>query len=161
MNANHSTIRRAEQDEAQTITEMVVQSKAHWGYSDEFMEYAAALLTVTPDYLDQYHCYVLEQEGQLQGFASWQAQTAAEGVLDMLFVAPSAMGQGVGRQLLEFVKGIAAAHGYHSLIVESDPNAAPFYEKMGGQLIGHHPVPSIPGRELPLYRIYLDTDLHG
>jgi hypothetical protein len=52
--------------------------------------------------------------------------------------------------------GVAAASGYRSLFIESDPNAAGFYEKMGGQLVGHRPVPSIPGRKLPLYRIFLD-----
>jgi ribosomal protein S18 acetylase RimI-like enzyme len=155
MNANHPTIRRAEPDEAQAITEMVVRSKAHWGYSDAFMRYAAALLTVTPDYLTKYPAYVLVNNGQLQGFASLQEQTPDEVELDMLFVAPEAMGQKVGQQLVEYVMGIAAASGYLTLIVESDPNAAGFYEKMGGQLIGHRPVPSIPGRELPLYRIHL------
>ena len=148
-------IRRAEPDEAQAITEMVVRSKAYWGYSDEFMRYAAALLTITPDYLTQYEGYVLTKDKQLQGFASLQEQTPDEVALDMLFVAPEAMGQGVGQQLVEYVLGVAAAAGYRTMLVESDPNAAGFYAKMGGQLVGHRPVPTIPGRELPLYRIYL------
>ena len=155
MSSQTPTIRRAEPDEAEAITEMVVRSKAYWGYSDEFMRYAAALLTITPDYLNQYQGYVLVKEGQLQGFASLQEQTPDEVALDMLFVAPEAMGQGVGQQLVEYVLGVAAAAGYRTMLVESDPNAAGFYAKMGGQLVGHRPVPTIPGRELPLYRIYL------
>lgn len=158
MNSHHSTIRRAEPDEAQNITAMVVRSKAYWGYSDEFMKYAAAVLNVTPHYITTRPTYVLEQDGQLLGMGSLKELSPQEVELDMLFVAPEAIGQGVGRQLVEYVKGIAAASGYHTLFVESDPNAAGFYEKMGGQLVGHRPVPSIPGRELPLYRIYLDTN---
>jgi len=155
MKSKEVLIHRAEPDEAQAITEIVMRSKAYWGYSDEFMRYAAALLTVTPDYLTKYPAYVLVNNGQLQGFASLQEQTPNEVALDMLFVAPEAMGQKVGQQLVEYVMGIAAAAGYRILIVESDPNAAGFYEKMGGQLIGHRSVPSIPSRELPLYRIHL------
>ena len=155
MSSQTPTIRRAEPDEAEAITEMVVRSKAYWGYSDEFMRYAAAFFTIIFDYLNQYQGYVLVKEGQLQGFASLQEQTPDEVALDMLFVAPEAMGQGVGQQLVEYVLGVAAAAGYRTMLVESDPNAAGFYAKMGGQLVGHRPVPTIPGRELPLYRIYL------
>lgn len=158
MYSHHSTIRRAEPAEAQAITEMVVRSKAYWGYSEEFMRYAAAILNVTPQYIETRPTYVLEQDGQLLGMCSLKELSPEEVDLDMLFVVPEAIGQGVGRQLVEYVKGVAAATGYRTLCVESDPNAAGFYEKMGGQLIGHRPVPSIPGRELPLYRIFLDTD---
>lgn len=158
MYSHHPTIRRAKPAEAQAITDLVVRSKAFWGYSEEFMKYAAAVLTVTPQYIETRPTYVLEQAGQLLGMCSLKEATSEEVELDMLFVAPEAMGQGVGRQLVEYVKGVAAVSGYHTLFVESDPNAAGFYEKMGGQLIGHRPVPSIPGRELPLYRIYLHKD---
>lgn len=158
MDSSHPTIRRAESDEAKAITEMVVRSKAYWGYSDEFMRYAAAVLTVTPHYVATRPTYVLEQDGELLGMCSLKELSPEEVDLDMLFVAPEAMGQGVGRQLVEHVMKVAAASGYRTLFVESDPNAAGFYEKMGGQLVGYRPVPSIPGRELPLYRIYLDMD---
>lgn len=158
MSSHTPTIRRAEPAEAQNITEMVVRSKAYWGYSEAFMKYAAAILTVTPHYIATRPTYVLEQDGQLLGMCSLKELTPEEVDLDMLFVAPEAIGQGVGRQLVEYVKGVAAASGYRTLCVESDPNAAGFYAKMGGQLVGHRPVPSIPGRELPLYRIVLDTD---
>ena len=125
------------------------------------MRYAAAILTVTPQYIETRPTYVLEQDGQLLGMCSLKELTPEEVDLDMLFVAPSAIGLGVGRQLVEHVKGIAAASGYRTILVESDPNAAGFYEKMGGRLVGHRAVPSIPGRALPLYRIYLNADFHG
>ena len=51
MYSHHSTIRRAEPAEAQAITEMVVRSKAYWGYSEEFMRYAAAILNVLANVL--------------------------------------------------------------------------------------------------------------
>ena len=155
MNANHPIIRGAEPAEAQVITELVLRSKAYWGYSDEFMQYAAAVLTITPAYITEHPSYVLLQDGQLLGFASLKELTPDEVELDLLFVAPTAIGQGVGKRLAEYMIGVAAAAGYRTLFIESDPNAAGFYEKMGGQLIGHRPVPRIPGRELPLYRIHL------
>lgn len=156
MDSHHSAIRRAQPAEAQAITAMVVRSKAYWGYSDAFMRYAAAILTVTPQYIETRPTYVLVKEGALLGMCSLKELTPEEVDLDMLFVAPEAIGQGVGRQLVAYAMGVAAATGYRSLFIESDPNAAGFYEKMGGQLVGHRPVPSIPGRALPLYRIFLD-----
>lgn len=156
-----ATIRRARPDEAETITDLVLRSKAHWGYADEFMRYVAPILTVTAAYLNQHLAYVLVEGDQVLGFASLKELTPEEVELDLLFVRPEAIGQGVGRQLLAKMKEVAAAAGYQTLFIESDPYAAGFYEQMGGHLIGYRPVPAIPDRQLPLYRIFLDTDDRG
>lgn len=153
-----AVIRQAKPDEAEAITDLVLRSKAHWGYSAEFMRYVGPILTVTAAYLNQHPAYVFIDDGQMLGFASLKELTPEEVELDLLFVAPEAIGQGVGRQLLAVMKEVAAAAGYQTLFIESDPYAAGFYEQMGGRLVGYRPVPAVPGRELPLYRIFLHMD---
>jgi hypothetical protein len=59
--------------------------------------------------------------------------------------------------LLDHARATASVLGYRTMIIQGDPHAAPFYRAMGGQLIGSRPSASIPGRELPLFRI----DLRG
>lgn len=53
----------------------------------------------------------------------------AEQTLEMLFVAPSMRGQGLGKQLIEY--GIANYDINHVAVNEQNPQAKGFYEHMG------------------------------
>lgn len=66
----------------------------------------------------------VDEEGRPLGFMG-----IADTSLEMLFLAPEAHGQGLGRRLLQF--GIAH-HGVNTLTVnEQNPQALGFYEHMG------------------------------
>ena len=54
------------------------------------------------------------------------------------------------RALMAHALTTLASRGTRTLIVQSDPNSAPFYRACGGRLIGERPSGSIPGRSLPL-----------
>ncbi|NJM35708.1 MAG: GNAT family N-acetyltransferase [Rhodomicrobium sp.] len=69
--------------------------------------------------------------------------------LEKLFVAPERMGQGIGRSLFLWSLESAKNLGAKELIVEADPDAAPFYKRMGCERAGSAPSGSIPGRRLP------------
>ena len=73
--------------------------------------------------------------------------------LDKLFVCPDHMGKGFGAALLDWAKSEARFHGIESLSIESDPGAAPFYQRHGAYRIGEAPSEVIPGRMLPLLRL--------
>ena len=73
--------------------------------------------------------------------------------IDQFFVEPALMGRGIGRHLFEATIALARASNISCLTILSDPNAAPFYQKMGAQMIGMAPSDAIPGRSLPLLRI--------
>ena len=47
-----ATFRRASATEAESLTALTLESKAHWGYDAEFMALARPSLTVTPEYLE-------------------------------------------------------------------------------------------------------------
>ena len=68
--------------------------------------------------------------------------------LEALWVHPSCVGRGLGSTLFNKAVAEARAQGATSLVIKSDPNAAPFYIRMGASPAGS--VSSTPvGRRLP------------
>ena len=79
------------------------------------------------------------------------ARVEPDGELGMMFVDPPAMGRGAGRALFAAAVALARRLGARSMPILADPNAAPFYERMGARFVSHAPSDAIPGRTLPLY----------
>lgn len=105
-------------------------------------------LTVTSDAIAESPYYVLEQEGRILGF--YNLSETPDGVyLNNLFVAPDAIGQGVGKQLWKHMVKAAKASGCKTVFIESDPHAEAFYRSKGAERVGTVPS-TIPGRTLPL-----------
>ncbi len=77
---------------------------------------------------------VLERAGTLCGFSA--VLEAEDGVceLDGLFVEPACWHDGIGRALVE--DACARAQGASALEVTANPNALPFYEKLGFRRCG-------------------------
>jgi GNAT superfamily N-acetyltransferase len=152
------TIRRAQAADAESITELAIRSKAHWGYDDEFMQVSRKKLTITPAYILMNPIFVAEMDGQLAGFYSlikWRDLEYPEDnaqELDYLFIEPSFIGTGVGRALWGHAVNVAQALGAVNLLIVSDPNAEGFYAKMGAVTFGQQESTSRKGRFLPLMR---------
>ena len=145
--ASDLTVRIARAGEAQALTALCVRSKAHWGYDATFMRLCQASLTVSDADIAAGRVLVAERGGVVFG----TAKVAADGELDMMFVDPPAMNRGAGRALFDAAVGLARRLGARRMPILADPNAAPFYERMGARLVGHAPSDAIPGRTLPLY----------
>jgi len=148
-------IRRARADEAGVLTEIALQSKAYWGYETWFLEACRAELTVTPEFLAQNPTFVIEREGQAAGFYSLQAVATETVDLYYLFIKPDAIGSGLGKQLWAHAAETARALGYRVLVTEADPNAEPFYAKMGMVRYEEKESALQAGRMLPLMRLAL------
>jgi ribosomal protein S18 acetylase RimI-like enzyme len=147
-------IRTARPAEAAALSDLAMRSKAHWGYSAEFLEACRASLTVSPNDCDAGTLLVAEIEGQVAGFARLDG-TPPEGELSDLWVDPAFMGRGVGRALFEAITARAARMGFRALLIDADPNAEAFYLHLGAVRIGEVPSTVIPGRTLPLLRFTL------
>jgi predicted N-acetyltransferase YhbS len=151
------TIRAAKAGEAEALSALCARSKAHWGYDAEFMRLSASSLAVKPELITSGRVLVAEDDaGHILGVAA-VAPMDEEGSydLDRLFVEPDALGRGVGQALMLAAAKIARDEGAARLIVLADPNAAPFYQRIGAVRIGDAPSDSIPGRMLPLFRLDL------
>ncbi len=56
---------------------------------------------------------------------------------------------------MEHTKAEVLQQGGQSIYIHADPNAAGFYQAIGGVLTGNKESASIPGRFLPIYIINL------
>jgi GNAT superfamily N-acetyltransferase len=149
-----SIIRHTHIHEAGFLTELALRSKAHWGYDADFLAACFPLLTVSTDSIAHGWVYVLEDEGQIVGFYS--LMTPAETTeLDMLFIEPAHIGRGYGAQLFRHACHTAYALGVRRLTVESDPDAEPFYVRMGMERFGERESTLRAGRMLPLLALTL------
>jgi N-acetylglutamate synthase-like GNAT family acetyltransferase len=111
-------------------------------------------LTLTQEDLRTTKLQVAERDGGVIGVA----QVSAEGAtahLEKLFVEPGQLRAGAGRRLFEWAKVAAVDLGATHLVIEADPDAAPFYRRMGARDDGVAASGSIPGRVLPRLRLDL------
>ncbi|MGH3503844.1 MAG: GNAT family N-acetyltransferase [Nocardioidaceae bacterium] len=141
-------LRPADPDDADTLSGLALRSKGHWGYDQQFLEACREELTVSPARCDGQNVYVAEREGDLVGFFELGGKPPA-GTLDKLYVAPCAIGSGVGTVLLASARRIALGAGFEWLTIDADPNAKGFYARSGARLVGSTESGSIAGRQLP------------
>jgi GNAT superfamily N-acetyltransferase len=141
-------LRNVRQDEFSSLSELCQRSKAHWGYDEAFMAACRAELTLHPDDLEITSLQVAERAGSVAGLAQVKV-TGADADLLKLFIEPALMGVGIGRLLFEWATAKARELGAIRMMIEADPDAAPFYERMGAHHAGSVASESIPGRMLP------------
>lgn len=160
--------------DADLLSDIAMRSKSYWGYDNEFMQAAKKELTVTAvqltssDYI--YRC-IVDYEQQICGFyclnllpdmkdlARYKVNQRSLNELfkdnkmielEALFVLPNKIGKGLGRQLFDHATEFACSEKYSTLLVQSDPNALDFYQRLGCKQIGEQESGSIAGRFLPL-----------
>jgi GNAT superfamily N-acetyltransferase len=144
-------LRLARAGEAERLTALCVRSKAHWGYDAEFMRLSTGALTVQPADIVAGRV-LIAVDGIGQPLATASVLGDGETVdLDQMFVDPSAMRQGLGRAMFMSAVRLARKLGARRMTILADPNAAPFYERMGARFVRHAPSDAIPGRTLPFY----------
>jgi GNAT superfamily N-acetyltransferase len=155
-----TTIRPARPEEAAALSALAFRSKAHWGYSDKFMAACRGELSYTAELIDapQYTFYVCTAGNTVIGFHALERLNAEVAELEALFVEPEHIGSGVGRALIEHAKDQARQLGVAVLVIQGDPNAERFYLAAGAVRCGSRESHSIPGRQLPLFRVDLDSE---
>lgn len=126
-------IARATPDQAAALTALMHTSSAYRG------DYATILdgYEVTPAYVAANPTFTATEAGVVVGFYA-----LAEAELDLLFVADSAQGLGVGRRLVDHMRGEAEARGLRAIRVVAHPPALAFYLRMGARRIGT--IPPVP-----------------
>jgi GNAT superfamily N-acetyltransferase len=144
-------IRPAHYDEDAALSALCMQSKAHWGYDDNFLKASEPSLAVSKERIADGRVLVAEDMDQrVLGIAA--ADPLKDGAFDLtlLFVEPDAIGKGVGGKLFAAIVELIAREGAKRLLIEADPNAEGFYKRLGARRIGDAPSSAIPGRTLPL-----------
>jgi GNAT superfamily N-acetyltransferase len=157
---HRAKVRHADPSEARRLTELALRSKAHWGYSNEFIIACRAELTITAENIaaGRASYFVCEDADRLIGFYAISRLTEREYELEALFVEPRHIGRGYGRLLMAHTKAEVFRRGAKSILIQSDPNSKEFYLAAGGTYVGECESGSIPGRFLPEFRIELAAD---
>lgn len=148
-----SNIRRASPEDANTLTQIALDAKRHWGYPEHWIKHWEADLTVSPEFIRDNHVYVFEREGYALGFYALSV-SGNKAELEHMWVTPGEIGTGIGKELFLDAMERAAALEVREIEISADPNAAGFYERMGASQIGETDG-SIDGqvRKLPRLRI--------
>lgn len=124
-------IRRAMAADAPALTALMHASSA---YSGEWSRILAGY-EITPSQLARDHLYVAEDSaGSPLGFYS--LTVAGEPELDLLFVADTAQGTGLGRRLFDHMRALAGDLGLESVLIVSHPPSEGFYRRMGAERTG-------------------------
>jgi GNAT superfamily N-acetyltransferase len=117
------------------LRQIAIAAKGHWGYSAELMARFAASMDASP---------LLSPDGVIckawvdETLVGWYGLTPTlpVAILDDLWVLPAYMGRGVGRTLFTHAVAEARYAGAQALELDADPNAAPFYARLGCEIIG-------------------------
>ncbi|MDJ0749337.1 MAG: GNAT family N-acetyltransferase [Woeseiaceae bacterium] len=149
------SIREAFPEEANLLSRLALRSKAHWGYSEDFLDACRSELTVDASRLgnEDYQCFAALDGDSIVGFYALESISAGSSELEALFVEPERIGCGVGRLLIQHALRILSERGVERLIIQGDPHATEFYVAAGARQVGTRESGSIPGRELPLFEI--------
>jgi GNAT superfamily N-acetyltransferase len=145
-----TTIRRAFPDEAPLLNALTGRSALHWGYEPEFLEWEPEALLVTPEFIAESPIYVLEESGRVLGYYALLSKPP-EWYLDKLFVEPDRVGTGCGKRLWLHAVATARELGIDELMLDADPNAAPFYAAMGCEWLREETT-TRPGWNLQVFR---------
>ena len=149
-------VRPAAIEEASALTALVHRAKAAWGYDETFMEAARQALSVEPGAIAEGWVWVAEGPRRRPIGVGVLKRTDDATLIDLdaLFVEPDAQRSGAGEALMARLTAIARSLGATRLRIESDPNAARFYERQGAVRVGETPGVT-PGRVLPVFELKL------
>ena len=129
------TITRASANDCDTLTQIALDAKRHWGYPEHWIKHWESDLTITSDFITDNEVYVAELDGEIRGFyALCIVDQKAE--LEHMWVRPADIGTGIGRLLFLDAMERAARLNISEVELSADPNAAGFYERMGASTIG-------------------------
>ncbi len=138
---------RAVPGQAEILSDLAIESKGYWGYSNARLETWRKDLRIEKEYIAAHLVRTIVVDGRLIGFFAIK-RDASEDVLDHLWLSPEAIGRGIGGLTFRKIREDCAALGIVEIAIISDPNAEGFYLRQGAVRIGE--VESVPqNRMLP------------
>ncbi len=147
-------IRPARPDEAALLSEIAFRSKAYWGYDAALMEECRPMLTYTEALIHDGQFWVYDAP-PVVGFYRLLPRDEQTIILEDLFIAPEAIGRGLGDQLFQHAVAQARQQGASRLTLEADPHAEGFYRKQSMERYGERPSTIFPNQALILMRLHL------
>ena len=136
------------------LTVLALDSKAFWGYSEEFIKSCETALKITDEMIGRLHSGTIKEDNAYVGFY-FLSEEESHAELQLLYISPLSIGRGYGRALFKSAMKKALSLGHKTMRIEADPNAADFYKRMGAKHIGWCRSEVDDTRELPLFMMPL------
>ncbi len=158
-------IRAARVTDAGVLSQISFQSKRYWKYPEEYYQIWQEELLVTPEYIKKNNVFLCEEPSE--AVAYYSIVNIAENIkisgieiprgywLDHMFVRPSMIGSGLGRQMFVHLYTWCLSKSIEAIHILADPHSRGFYEKMGCAYQREYPS-TIPGRTTPLLLLPID-----
>jgi maltose O-acetyltransferase len=157
---NKIQISKAQNCDADVLTEISFAAKKHWNYPDSYYDIWRDELTVTKEYILQNIVFKALYMNLVIGFYSitenkddfYSGGTfVKKGFwLEHLFIKPEYHKQGIGVLMVNHAKQVSRDLGISDLFIFVDPYAKGFYDKVGAEYL-YESKSSIPGRMIPVY----------
>lgn len=147
-----SILRRALKSDLPVMNRLMQASRAYEGEYRRMLEG----YVITAGQIDRDHVILAELDGEVLGFYS--LITAGEPELDLMFVADTAQGTGLGTRLFRHMQAEATRFGINSVRIVSHPPSVGFYERMGAGLTGMRPASGRITWERPILKVSVQPD---
>jgi GNAT superfamily N-acetyltransferase len=128
-------INQAKPEDSERLKQIAIASKSYWGYSEHLISQWAQTPIITPESIGKDKVYSARLNSFMIGWYRLLIRLPGV-VLEDLWVLPDYIGKGVGKKLFEHAIGQAKQSGAERLELDADPNAEPFYTKMGCRVVG-------------------------
>lgn len=145
--------RNATASDLQTINSLIRESKGFWGYPDSFLDDFMMRWGIKEAYIYTNEIRLFEKEGKLIGLYAFKINDSNAPELDLFFVRHNQIGEGIGKVMWQHALDHALKHNWIEFKIIADPNAEPFYVRMGATTIGKFE--SFPGRFVPVMKMKL------
>ena len=145
-----ATIKPYQGESLAMINELILRSKASWGYTREQLDLWKAGLKVTKADVAARYFFLGKITNRTILLYSLSEQSSTSCELEDCWVDPDFRGKGFGRAIFDDIGVQMKRRGWERMRIVSDPFAAGFYRKMGAAQVGE--TPSTPeGRFLPVF----------
>ena len=141
---------KASDEDAFLLSTIAYEAKGFWDYPQAWLKLWKEDLTLSSDFLNQHHTFVISDKKDIFGFCLIISEKEFF-TIEHCWISPKHIGKGLGKALLTQVLNLEKFQK-QSFQVLSDPNAIGFYEKLGFQT--EKMLPGKPeGRKLPLMKM--------
>ena len=157
---NKIQISKAQNSDADVLTDISFAAKKHWNYPDSYYDLWRDELTITKKYIQQNIVFKALYMDVVIGFYSiienkedfYSGDTfVKKGFwLEHLFIKPEYHKLGVGTLIMNHAKQVSRDLCIRNLFIFVDPYAKGFYDRVGAEYL-YDSKSSIPGRMIPVY----------
>ena len=123
------------EQEVTRLNSIIERSKRYWDYSEAYLEAAIPLIQIDARWLQENRGYSIFEENELIGFLG-VVQDKDFWTLDHLWISPSKIRTGIGRQAVDFMVKEAQKFHITKIFLLPDPPAEGFYLRQGARRTG-------------------------